>query len=180
MSLPHVILTLLDKKSSTGYDITKTFASDVGYYWTASHQQVYRELNKLCNDKKVNVAVVPQDGKPDKKVYSITKNGRIELQIWLNTPDKQPIVRDQFCAKLMACESYPEDKYLENLKELMKETEKKLEYFEDELERMHILSLPIDRKGMLKFLSIKKNIVTYSAWVAWATEVIKYIDKENK
>ncbi len=49
MSLPHVILTVLSTRDATGYDITKEFSASIGYFWKASHQQVYRELNKWGN-----------------------------------------------------------------------------------------------------------------------------------
>jgi PadR family transcriptional regulator AphA len=48
MSLPHVILTVLSTREATGYDITKEFSHSIGYFWKASHQQVYRELNKMA------------------------------------------------------------------------------------------------------------------------------------
>lgn len=54
MSLPHVILTVLSHHDATGYDITKEFSSAIGYFWKASHQQVYRELNKLADQGAVS------------------------------------------------------------------------------------------------------------------------------
>ena len=53
MSLPHVILTVLSTRDATGYDITKEFSATIGYFWKASHQQVYRELNKMAQNELV-------------------------------------------------------------------------------------------------------------------------------
>lgn len=55
MSLPHVILTVLSTRDATGYDITKEFSASIGYFWKASHQQVYRELNKMADKELVNL-----------------------------------------------------------------------------------------------------------------------------
>ena len=72
MSLPHVILTVLSNREATGYDITKEFSHSIGYFWKASHQQVYRELNKMAANDQVTCRLEPQEGKPDRKVYAIT------------------------------------------------------------------------------------------------------------
>jgi Fe2+ or Zn2+ uptake regulation protein len=50
----------------SGYDITKMIKDKTGN----SHQQVYRELNKLAKRNDYLVEDIPQDGKPDKKMYS--------------------------------------------------------------------------------------------------------------
>lgn len=55
MSLPHVILTVLSTRDATGYDITKEFSASIGYFWKASHQQVYRELNKNGSERPGNL-----------------------------------------------------------------------------------------------------------------------------
>ena len=70
MSLPYVILTILKDNDSTGYDVTKKLSGTIGLFWSASHQQVYRELNKMLKMSWVNSSFFPQQGKPDKKIYS--------------------------------------------------------------------------------------------------------------
>ena len=61
MSLPHVILTVLSTRDATGYDITKEFSASIGYFWKASHQQVYRELNKMAQNNLVTCVLEPQE-----------------------------------------------------------------------------------------------------------------------
>lgn len=59
----------------TGYDLTKLIPN-------SSHQQVYRELGKLQEFGFVSFDVVPQEDKPDKKVYTIVKS--IKTQKFFN------------------------------------------------------------------------------------------------
>ena len=47
MSLPHAILTALLEKPSSGLELTRRFDRSIGYFWSATHQQIYRELGKL-------------------------------------------------------------------------------------------------------------------------------------
>ncbi|MER7163689.1 PadR family transcriptional regulator, partial [Streptomyces lydicus] len=48
MSLPHAILTALLEKPSSGLELTRRFDRSIGYFWSATHQQIYRELGKLA------------------------------------------------------------------------------------------------------------------------------------
>ena len=66
MSLPHAILTALLDEDLTGYALAKQFDVSLGFFWQASHQQIYRELKGLHLQGGVNVLEVPQHGKPDK------------------------------------------------------------------------------------------------------------------
>ena len=54
----------------SGYDIAKAIKHKTGN----SHQQVYRELNKLAERSDVKVETIIQYDKPDRKVYSFTSN----------------------------------------------------------------------------------------------------------
>ncbi|WP_423250079.1 hypothetical protein [Vibrio mediterranei] len=59
-----IYFELLEHGQLTGYDISKIIDGK-DLYW--SHQQVYRELPKMA----LKMVYVPQEGKPDKKVYSL-------------------------------------------------------------------------------------------------------------
>ncbi|HEX5361461.1 MAG TPA: PadR family transcriptional regulator, partial [Fluviicoccus sp.] len=47
MSLPHALMTSLLEKSCSGYDLARRFEKSIGYFWRASHQQIYRELGRM-------------------------------------------------------------------------------------------------------------------------------------
>lgn len=71
-NLSAVIQAILFKSESplSGYEITKMIKNKTGN----THQQVYRELNKIAKRIDVKVEDVPQEGKPDKKMYSYIDN----------------------------------------------------------------------------------------------------------
>lgn len=74
-NLNVVIQAIIFKSESpiSGYDIAKMIKDKTGN----SHQQVYRELNKLAKRNDYLVEDVPQDGKPDKRVYSVIHSEHI-------------------------------------------------------------------------------------------------------
>jgi DNA-binding PadR family transcriptional regulator len=47
MSLAHAVLTSLLEKASSGYDLARRFDKSIGYFWHATHQQIYRELARM-------------------------------------------------------------------------------------------------------------------------------------
>lgn len=176
MSLPHVILTVLSTKDATGYDITKEFSSSIGYFWKASHQQVYRELNKMAQDNQVTCVLEPQEGKPDRKVYSITAQGRQALSSWFDQPTAHPTVRDEFCAKLMACSVQPSEPYRNQLVELIDDSQKLLSHFENVEATNYPTLSALSKHQRLERLTLRRNILARKAWIEWATETLKELD----
>ncbi|MEN9435698.1 MAG: hypothetical protein RIR09_353, partial [Pseudomonadota bacterium] len=47
MSLAHAVLTSLIEKSSSGFELARRFDKSIGYFWHATHQQIYRELARM-------------------------------------------------------------------------------------------------------------------------------------
>ncbi len=81
--LKHGILGLLNYRDMTGYEIMEVFRDSLRFFWNARTSQIYRELQGLEGKKWVSKTLVTQAGKPDKKVYSITEEGKKELLLWL-------------------------------------------------------------------------------------------------
>ena len=97
-TLKYAILGLINREPMTGYDITREFNSNnLANFWYAKHSQVYPELGRLMDEKLVTCEVVIQGEKLEKKLYSITPDGRAQLQEWLmkNEP-LEPTPKDVF------------------------------------------------------------------------------------
>ena len=84
MSLPFGLLGLLKYQNSTGYELTKMFEDSLNNFWHAQSSQIYRELNRMEGKGWVTSQSVVQDKRPNKRVYSITEEGRGALKEWLN------------------------------------------------------------------------------------------------
>jgi len=84
MSLPHGLLGLLGYESRTGYELTKIFENSLNYFWHAQFSQIYRELNRMEEKGWVTSQSVVQDKRPNKRVYSITEDGRKVFVEWLH------------------------------------------------------------------------------------------------
>jgi len=86
VALPHAILVSLSEQSGSGYELARRFDRSIGYFWAATHQQIYRTLKSMEDDGWVRVTPVVQQGRPDKKVYTVANAGRTELARWIADP----------------------------------------------------------------------------------------------
>lgn len=128
--LKHGILGLLNYHDMTGYEIMEVFRDSLNFFWKAQTSQIYRELQGLEKQSWVSKTLVPQQGKPDKKVYSITEEGKAELLRWLADGDvglnsRAPILMKVF----FMGERGKEDNidYFKHLKEECEQFQQKLE-----------------------------------------------------
>ena len=87
MSLKHGLLGLLNYEPMTGYDLNKEFNGSLGYFWPAKASQIYRELDAMEKCGWLTSERVIQDEKPNKRVYSLTEQGKAEFMDWLSSLD---------------------------------------------------------------------------------------------
>ncbi|MFD9355830.1 PadR family transcriptional regulator [Streptomyces sp. NPDC060031] len=100
MALEHAILVSLLEKPGSGYELARRFERSIGYFWTATHQQIYRVLGRMEGDGWLDVREVPQRARPDKKEYSVAEPGRAALSAWLHEPIQPDSVRHELAVKI--------------------------------------------------------------------------------
>jgi len=86
MPLAHAILGGLDYQPMSGYDLKKFFDQSISHFWSATQSHIYKALESLEKDGMVESQVLQQEGKPNRKQYQITDEGRAELHRWVSTP----------------------------------------------------------------------------------------------
>ena len=101
MSLRHAILTALIEKPSSGLALTRRFDRSIGYFWQATHQQVYRELGKLETEGLVRSIPQPPS-RGNRKQFEVTPAGRSELVSWVGTSEEPRPNRDPLLVRLRA------------------------------------------------------------------------------
>ena len=80
MNVRTICLAILYDAEATGYEIRKlSVEGEYSYFIDASYGAIYPALAKLEADSLVTSRVEQQEGKPAKKIYSITQAGRREF-----------------------------------------------------------------------------------------------------
>lgn len=100
MDVKTVCLGMLTDGAASGYDLKKQFESTFGHFFSAGYGSIYPALSSLAEDGMVDCEEIPQEGKPDRKLYRITDAGREHLLTALDKPDPSHKVRSEFLATM--------------------------------------------------------------------------------
>jgi len=100
MDVKTVCLGMLSDGPASGYDLKKQFESTFGHFFAAGYGSIYPALSSLAEDGLVDCEEIAQEGKPDRKVYSITPAGREHLLAALDDPAPSHKVRSEFLAMM--------------------------------------------------------------------------------
>ena len=97
MNVRTLCLSILHGGDATGYEIRRLCVEgECAYFVEASFGSIYPALAKLEDDGLVGSRVEQQDGKPSKKVYSITEAGRAAFTQALHEPLGDEVFRSPF------------------------------------------------------------------------------------
>jgi DNA-binding PadR family transcriptional regulator len=170
VSLRYAILSLLAHDPLTGYELMKLFDGSVGYFWHATHPQIYKELARLERDGHVAHRAVAQRGRPTKKVYSLSDRGRHDLLAWLQVPASAQRVKDEMMLKTFCCGLLERAEALELLRRHRALHDAKLQRYQ-ELERF-LGSGPImtNRLRLGPYLTLLRGIRYERDYIAWCDE----------
>ncbi|GAA4606561.1 DNA-binding PadR family transcriptional regulator [Actinoplanes octamycinicus] len=102
MALRNALLAALIDRESSGYDLAKRFSVSVANFWTATPQQLYRELEKMEAEGLLSARMVKQDRRPDKRLFSVTEAGRAALHAFTRQDPKPTTVRDELLVQVEA------------------------------------------------------------------------------
>jgi DNA-binding PadR family transcriptional regulator len=128
MTLENAILGFLEREPMSGYDLkTRCFDDAVGHVWSADQAQVYRTLERLSKRGLVRSRLVPQRGKPDRRVFSITPKGSKSLAAWLREAVEPSPVRDPFLLRLALAETLQDEELVRLLEEARETYQVRLE-----------------------------------------------------
>ena len=101
MSLPHALLTALIERPCSGSELAGRFDRSIGYFWQATHQQIYRELARLEAAGWIE-ELPPESGRGRMRKYRVLPAGRGELERWVGEALSPFPVRDELMVRLRA------------------------------------------------------------------------------
>ncbi len=102
-TLRYIILGLLGAHPMSGYDIKRAFDRSLATYWNAGNSQIYTTLKTLAARRLVSSEIIQQEGRPNRRVYSLTPEGRVALDAWLAEPVPSRFTKDEFLTRLFFC-----------------------------------------------------------------------------
>ncbi|MEU9882069.1 PadR family transcriptional regulator [Streptomyces phaeochromogenes] len=172
MSLPHAILTALLEKPSSGLELTRRFDRSIGYFWSATHQQIYRELGKLEAEGHIRALPTQQPARGQKKRYEVLPAGRAELARWTAASQDPKPLRDTMLLRLRAAAVVGTEGIEADLRRHLDLHQRQLAEYEEIQERDFPpgKDAPQDR---LQHLVLRAGIDLETFWTRWLTHALE-------
>ncbi len=168
MSLRGAILGFLSIEPTSGYTLKQRFDGSVRSFWSVTQSQIYRELHALEQEGLVEPTTLPGDGKPDRKVYSLTEAGRAALERWLDEPLEPLLLRHPLLLKLVFAAHMPPERLDDILARYAEGIESTRADYAGRLEDPRIFSLARSaREQDIWRLSIEHGLAWCDAELRW-------------
>lgn len=176
MALRFAILTALAERGLTGLELARRFDRAFGYFWSASHQQIYRELEQLhANGFVVETPqpTRPQRGQP--KRFEITPPGAAALRAWLNEVDEPTPPREAIAVKIRAAAAVGDVADVRAVISRHLEVHERTYAVYREIEARDFSTSETDADA-LRYLVLKAGLGLERAWVDWGREALKVLE----
>jgi DNA-binding PadR family transcriptional regulator len=176
MALAHAILAVLVNRTCSGYDLAKQFDGSVGFFWHATHQQIYRELTKLEEHGWVEVEVIRQESRPDKKSYSITSAGETHLRDWVAQPSAPSPMKDELLTKLFVGHLVPSEILLALLRQQQAQHQEHLATYHTIEREFFANPAALSVRLRCQYLTLRNGIHYETGWLAWCAEALAEVE----
>lgn len=170
MSLPHALLTALVEQPSSGSDLAGRFDRSIGYFWHATHQQIYRELGRLEEAGWLE-SLPPENGRGRKKVYRVLPAGREELKRWVaESQDPKPL-RDELMVRMRAESVIGPTVLGDDIQRRLAMHQQKLALYRDIESRDFAAGNP-SHKARLQHLVLDAGIMQETMWIEFSEKAL--------
>jgi DNA-binding PadR family transcriptional regulator len=190
VSLRHALLGVIKDQPLTGYDLVRHFQGTVGFLWSAPQSQIYPELRRMEAEGLVTARVAPRGRYAQKRIYSITDAGMIELRRWATDFMPLPAQRDPVHLKAAFFDLAPLDSVREQLRAHIAQFQWRLEQWqarEDairerraELVEVWLARQPVEEHDniiRLKIHALEGLIARARAEITWARQGLALCDE---
>ncbi|WP_345991606.1 PadR family transcriptional regulator [Chryseobacterium sp. Chry.R1] len=96
MSTKHIIMSMLEIAPMTGYEIAQNLSTSVVPFWSATASQIYNALKSMKESNLVETENSIRGEKMNVEQYTLTDNGRKELDDWIQDDIQYIPIREPF------------------------------------------------------------------------------------
>jgi DNA-binding PadR family transcriptional regulator len=157
--------------------LASRFDRSIGYFWQATHQQIYRELGRLEEAGWIK-SLPTESTRGRKRSYRVLAAGRAELKRWIaEQADPKPL-RDELMVRLRAEAAVGPAGLAADIARRLAMHEEKLELFR-QIEQHDFSAADASRARQLQHLVLKAGILHERLWIDWSKEVLEILRRES-
>lgn len=179
MSLKFAILTSLTEREGSGIELARRFDKSIGYFWPATHQQIYRELDRLSDAELIRE--LPQEDPPRRgqpKRFAVTPAGRALLEDWVGYEEDPEPLRSAIAVRVRAAAVTGRTDELRRALEFHRDRRRELVETYREIEERDFAHVdPADVRGVLQHRVLSLGIVGERSWIAWCDVTLADLDR---
>ena len=176
MSLAHVLLTSLIEKPSTGSELARRFDRSMGFFWNATHQQIYRELSGM--QKKAWISTIENSNDTGrKKTYQVEQLGREQLAEWMVKQSPPAQLREELMVRLRAEAQLGSNLVLPELERHLQLHQKNLKTYQHIFDKDFSMTLEHDRTLYIHKMILQLGIDLENGWIKWLEIVIAQLKR---
>ncbi|SDF42478.1 DNA-binding transcriptional regulator, PadR family [Lentzea fradiae] len=178
MSLRFAIITSLLEREATGLELTRRFDRSFGYFWPASHQQIYRELRSLLDAGLIEEKGDPaRPGRGQPRVVGVTEEGVASLRRWIGELDEPRPERSSLAVRIRAAAATGELGGVEDaVRRHLAAHTATLETYR-EIERRDFADRLLDAEGELHHLVLRSGLANEQAWIGWCEDALELLQR---
>lgn len=170
MSLPHALLTSLLERPCSGLDLARRFDRSIGFFWPATHQQIYKELGRL--EAAGWVESVPAEGsRGRKRLYRVLPVGKAKLEQWVKLVEDPAPMRDELLVRLRAEAILGPTGVMHDLEHRLLRHREKLALYR-QIESRDFLNKALSREQQLQYLVLQAGIMNESEWMTFCEKAL--------
>ena len=179
MSLRFAILTALVERDSTGLELARRFDRSIGYFWPATHQQIYRELDRMrAGDLVREVPVEGRPGRGQPRRFTITADGRRLLRGWISEIEDPDVVRSALSVRLRAAAALDDPDAARPALEHERAYRAALLDKYRAIEKRDFGDGRDDARSTLQHSLLRLGILLEETWLSWLDETLDTIDRQ--
>ena len=179
MALEHALLVALSERPAAGLELARRFDRSIGFFWSATHQQIYKVLRRMETDGWVTAETIEQTGRPEKHEYTVTDLGHKVLAEWISTSTPRAGFRSEIAVKMRTASYGDRAALLSNLRELVADHRTRLIHYEGMAARDYPTASPDNAANQLSgqaldtYLVLRGGILQETFWIAWLNEYVE-------
>ena len=179
MSLKFAILTSLTERAGSGIELARRFDKSIGYFWPATHQQIYRELDRLLGGGLIRE--LPGDGTPSRgnpRRFEVTGDGARLLEEWVNEVDEPEAIRSTMAVRVRAAAATGTvDGVRDALTHHRDQRAANLRRYREIEQRDFPQPDSATAQDVLQHRVLTLGIEVEQAWVNWCDETLEVLDQ---
>jgi DNA-binding PadR family transcriptional regulator len=174
MAVSHAIMATLLSGPISGYGLAKRFNRSVGYFWQATHQQIYRELAALEERGYVELVSTPS---ASEKLYALTPQGKEAFAEWIAQPAEPGMLREDLLVKIRAGKLVAPAVLITELKRRRIVHAEKLAIYQMLRERDFPQPQHLSYEQRLQYLPLLRGIMFETDTLAWCDTAISLLQE---